>query len=479
MQRALCARRLQAWDAAHMATMVDAARSCTLSAASKAWASNESPSPRILVALTHAHAGEGHQWVTDDGTRKDRYGLPRKGNIYAQRDAPLTETMFHTALQYRLGLPPTEVHHAAARASGSSGPSLPACQCRTCKGKRPMDTHGHHVLAMTPYGELTRRHHAVVGIISNLLRRAGMRVEQLEFRPFRPYRDADESEADKRLDIVVRGFPLRVLVAWEPYTPLITTMLNGVDRGRTATVDLLIDPTIAHPGARIQDAASDARLPHPDGLGDACALDKLTKYAETARALNRSNALRQPMVVYPAPISCFGRLHPLTYRLVNYAITQIEANRAPNRQPHLGEQPQVHHLADAATEGPLTWTRLSELRAASAGIVTACMGTALRNADHCSRPRGSVPPKGHGRTDAHNPPPPTSGAPVTPPAPLPSEAPVASPPGVPGVPAAAGAHPTTPPTTAPSPVHCPPHATKCECNACLEFTLVTLFPPGL
>ncbi len=43
-----------------------------------------------------------------------------------------------------------------------------------------------------------------------------------------------QQEAGRRLDIVVRAFPLHVLTAWEARVPLITTMLHGVDRTRVA-----------------------------------------------------------------------------------------------------------------------------------------------------------------------------------------------------------------------------------------------------
>ena len=467
VQQMLCARRLQAWDATHLADMVQCAVCTPPAAASTAWSRNGAPSARLDVALMHAHGGEGHQWVTDDGVRKDRYGLPRRGNIFAHADAPTTEPIYRVGYQYRIGLPPSEVLRVARQASGSTGPAPPLCQCRHCKGQRPLDPHGHHVLALTPYGELTRRHTAVAGIIFTALRQANLRVEHMEFRPFDRLRGADDEEAGRRLDIVVRAFPLHVLTAWEARVPLITTMLDGVDRTRVTLVDLLVDLTFSHPGARLTDSASDARIAEPDALGDACAVDKLKKYGETARNLSQTNGLGHPLVVYPAPISAFGRLHPLTHRLLCHAITLKEGLRPPRRPDPPGVAPQAHPLTDDATEGPLTWPRLSALRALSAAIFTACMSTALRNADHCTRPPGSRSPQGRPQRTAPVPspaPPAVARGPATAPAvvvapPVPPPAPLAAP----AAPAAAA--PTAPPTVSEAHMHLP-HQLFCTCGSC-------------
>lgn len=128
-------------------------------------------------------------------------------------------------------------------------------------------------MVMTAYGALTRRHHAVVETIFLALKQARLEVERMEFTPFRRLRGVTEDEARMRLDIVVRNFPLPVLTQWETSTPIITQMLDGVDRTRTTHVDLLIDPTLSHPGARLPDAAADRNIANPESLGNACALE--------------------------------------------------------------------------------------------------------------------------------------------------------------------------------------------------------------
>ena len=93
-------------------------------------------------------------------------------------------------------------------------------------------------------------------------------------------------------------------------------------------VDLLMDYTVTHPGARSStfSAAQRSNMSNKETIGDMSVKDKIDKY--NTSVVNLSPHTLRPLVLFPLPVSSYGRMHPITLLLLEYLIKKAASLRS-------------------------------------------------------------------------------------------------------------------------------------------------------
>ena len=246
----------------------------------------------------------------------------------------------------------------------------------------------------SPTARYTRRHHRFSEAVERLARRINTLTVHHENYPFATSRSLTRDERGLRVDTTIEGLSLDEI---RRVDPLAVTAQMSHEAQSHHPPTMLLDYTFHHPGAHMHQVRVE-ELPHAGRvMADRAAHIKVAKYRPSAAKMSEEYPMFAPLAFVPAPLSVYGRQHPITHRLLRLIASRWASQGIAQPDENTGRVSLVEVLDDRKLLA-LYSTRVHSAMCAFSSRVASSMAEGLfesaREAMHPPQHSSSAPTTG-------------------------------------------------------------------------------------